>query len=499
MSTLQNTAPCGRDTGHIDLDPDDWEEFRVLGHGMLDDMVDYLRTVRERPAWQSPPSATRTFLAGPVPRAGRDLAKVYEDFKEHVLPYPTGNIHPGFWGWVLGTGTPVGVLAGLLGSAINCHVPGYDQAASLVEHQVIRWLAELMDYPPESSGLLVSGGTVANLLGITVARNCATNQRVRRDGVDPAAGGAMTIYGSTATHGWITRSCDLIGLGERGFRQVPVDADHRVRVEEMARMIREDRRLGLHPICVIGNAGTVMCGATDDLNALADFAAEEGLWFHIDGAFGSLAKLSPKYRQIVDGMERADSVAFDLHKWGYMQYEVGVLLVRDARAHADSFSFAPSYFEPFRGGIAVDPTEFASRGLQLSRGFRALKVWMNLSVYGSERIGQVIEQNIDQVAYLRSLIDREPSLEILGPSELNVVCFRYIAPGLTPEELDALNMEALVRIQESGLAVPSSGRLEGRFAIRVAHTNHRTTYADFDALVDAVVRVGRELVGSRAL
>jgi glutamate/tyrosine decarboxylase-like PLP-dependent enzyme len=497
MSTpKENPALRSPPAGSLDLDPADWEEFRALGHAALDDMVDYLRSVRERPVWQSPPSATREFLATPVPRSGRDPARVYEDFKQHVLPYPTGNIHPRFWGWVMGNGTPVGVLADLLTSAMNCHVSGYDQAASLMEKQVIAWLAELLDFPPGTSGLLVSGGTAANLIGVTVARNQASDQRVRREGVGIAPG-AMTIYGSSATHGWAQRSCDLLGLGEKAFRSVPVDTRHRVRVDEMARLIREDREHGLVPIAVVGNAGTVSCGATDDLNGLADLAAAESLWFHIDGAFGAMAKLSPRYRAIVDGLERADSLAFDLHKWGYMQYEVGVVLVRDARAHSDAFSFAPSYLENFRGGIAVEPTEFASRGLQLSRGFRALRVWMHLSVYGSERIGRVIEQNIDDVAYLRDRIAAEPELEILGPSEMNVVCFRYLAPDLSPDGLDMLNTELLVRIQESGVAVPSSARIDGRFTLRVANTNHRTRPADFDLLVDSVLRAGRELSRSR--
>jgi glutamate/tyrosine decarboxylase-like PLP-dependent enzyme len=480
-----------------DLDPEDWESFRALGHAVLDDLVDYLRTIRERPVWQSPPPATRALLSEPLPRSGSDLGRVYESVRQHILPYPTGNLHPRFWGWVMGNGTAVGVLADLVASAMNCHVSGYDQAASLVEKQVLAWLAELMDLPRDASGLLVSGGTTANLIGVTVARNRATAQRVRRDGLAGAGEPPMTIYGSTATHGWAQRSCDLLGLGEQGFRPVATDSRHRVRVDEMAREIRADRERGLHPIAIVGNAGTVACGATDDLHALADLAAAERLWFHVDGAFGALAKLSPKYRGIVDGLERADSLAFDLHKWGYIQYEVGVVLVRDGQAHADSFSFAPSYLETFRGGIAVEPTEFASRGLQLSRGFRALKVWMHLKAYGSERLGRIIEQNIEDVAYLRTLIAREPELEMLGPSEMNVVCFRFVAPGLDALELDRLNTELIVQIQESGLAVPSNARIDGRFAIRVANTNHRTQPADFDLLIESVVRRGRDLVARR--
>jgi aromatic-L-amino-acid/L-tryptophan decarboxylase len=475
------------------LDPENWDEFRVMGHRMLDDMIDYLQTVREQKAWQSPSPEARAALREPLPRSGRKLSEVYELFRRNILPYPTGNIHPRFWGWVMGTGTPAGLLADLLGSAMNCHVSGYDQGATLVERQVIAWLAEILDYPRGSSGLLVSGGTVANLVGATVARNTASGMDIRNEGLDPEHQGRFTMYGSVATHAWAGRCCDLLGVGERGFRKIGVDARDRVDVAAMKAAIDSDRKQGCRPFCIVGNAGTVATGATDDLHALADLAQAEELWFHVDGAFGALAKLSPKYRHIVRGLERADSVAFDLHKWGYMQYETGVVLVRDTESHTAAFSFAPTYLETFRGGIAVDPTEFASRGIQLSRGFRALRVWMNLLVYGTDRLAAAIEQNIEDAQYLRRCVETNPNLELLGPADMNVVCFRLHPAGVGEPELDALNRELLVRIQESGLAVPSNARINGRFALRVANTNHRTLRADFDLLIKAALDIGRDL------
>ena len=424
------------------------------------------------------------------------MVDVYETFKKHILPYPTGNIHPRFWGWVMGNGTPVGVLADLLGSAMNCHVSGYDQAATLVERQVIEWLAEMLDFPANASGLLVSGGTVANLIGVATARNHLAGTNVRQMGVDPGLSGRLTIYGSVATHGWAERCCDLMGLGADGFRKVPVDRQDRIRIDELARLLREDRDHGCRPICIVGNAGTVATGATDDLNELADLARAESLWFHVDGAFGALAKMSPKYRHLVGGLERADSVAFDLHKWGFLQYETGAVLVRDAKIHEDAFSFAPSYLETFTGGIAVRPTEFASRGIQLSRGFRALRVWMNFSVYGINKIGAVVEQNIEDVQYLAARIAAHPELELLGPSAMNVVCFRVKPAGLDEAKLDALNARVLVRIQEAGIAVPSNARVEGRFAIRVANTNHRTIRSDFDLLLTGALAAAADILGS---
>jgi aromatic-L-amino-acid/L-tryptophan decarboxylase len=469
--------------GIVSLDPDDWAAFRSLSHEVVDDLIDYLSTVRERPAWQSPSPEARAALQQPLPHSGGDLREVYQQVKQHILPYPTGNIHPRFWGWVMGGGTPTGVIADLIASVMNCHVSGYDQAASLVEKQVLAWLTEMLDYPNTASGLLVSGGTAANLIGITVARNTAT----------PAPHKHFTIYASEATHGWLDRSCDLLGLGENALRKIRVDGRDRVDVEEMRQAIRKDRERGLTPLCITGTAGTVATGATDDLNALADLAASEKLWFHIDGAFGALAKLSAKYRHIVDGLERADSVAFDLHKWGYMQYETGAVLIRDTVAHKEAFSFAPSYLETFRGGIGGRPTEFASRGIQLSRSFRALRVWMNLAAYGVDRIGAAIEQNIEDAQYLRRQIEACPALEVLGPAEMNVVCFRYRAADMSETGLDELNRELLVRIQQSGIAVPSSARIHGKFAIRVAHTNHRTVRSDFDVLLKAVVELGETI------
>ena len=478
------------------LDPDDWEQFRAMGHQMLDDMVDYIRTVRDRPVWQSPPAAVRHALQTGLPREPSSIEDVYSRFKQNILPYPTGNIHPRFWGWVMGNGTPVGLLSDLLTSAMNCHVSGYDQAATLVERQVIAWLAEMLDFPSTASGLLVSGGTVANLIGVATARNHLSGTDVRKNGVNPNDTGQLTIYGSTATHGWAERSCDLMGLGSDGFRKVPVDGHDRIQVDALVRMLHEDRRRGCRPLCIVGNAGTVATGATDDLNALADLAAAEGLWFHVDGAFGALAKLSPKYRHLVSGLERADSIAFDLHKWGYLQYETGAVLVRDAKIHERAFSFAPSYLETFTGGIAVKPTEFASRGIQLSRGFRALRVWMNFSVYGTDRIGAAIEQNIEDCQYLSAQVAAHPDLELLAPTAMNVVCFRIKPAGLNEPELDELNARTLVRLQESGIAVPSNARINGRFAIRVAHTNHRTIRSDFDLLLARALEMATELPGT---
>jgi glutamate/tyrosine decarboxylase-like PLP-dependent enzyme len=246
-------------------------------------------------------------------------------------------------------------------------------------------------------------------------------------------------------------------------------------------------------VCVVGNAGTVNTGAFDDLGRLADFCGREELWLHVDGAFGALAALAPEHRSLVAALGRADSVAFDLHKWMYVPFEAGCVLVRDASAHRDSFAVAPGYLARARGGLAVAGTWFSDYGVQLTRGFRALKVWMSLQEHGTEKYGRLIAQNIEQARYLAELVAAEPELELMAPVPLDIVCFRYVGHGSATRDLDELNRELLIRMHESGVAVPSSVTLHGRSGIRAAITNHRSRREDFDLLVVETLRMGREL------
>ena len=261
--------------------------------------------------------------------------------------------------------------------------------------------------------------------------------------------------------------------------------------------IRADRAAGVRPIAIVGNAGTVNTGATDDLRALAQIARDEGIWFHVDGAFGALLTLAPALKPIVAGLEAADSVAFDLHKWGYLPFEVGCTLVRDASAHRATFAAAPSYLGATARGPAAGGVLFSDLGIQLSRGFRALKVWMAFRTHGVDLIGKMIAQNVDQVRHLVALVDAHPRLERLAPAPLNICCFRFVEAGLNVAELNAVNQEILWRLQESGVALPSHTMLEGKFAIRVANTNQRTRREDFDTLVRTVADIGERVLAER--
>jgi glutamate/tyrosine decarboxylase-like PLP-dependent enzyme len=324
---------------------------------------------------------------------------------------------------------------------------------------------------------------------------------LREDGLQGAPDGQprqrLVVYGSTETHNWARKATELLGLGNRSFRRVPVDAEYRIDVGALTRMVREDRAAGMRPFCVIGTAGTVNTGATDDLAALADFCEAERLWFHVDGAFGALAYLAEELRPMLRGLERADSIGFDLHKWGSMPFECACVLVRDAEMHRAAFASTVSYLAPTARGVAAGGLPFTERGLELTRNFKALKVWMSLHANGADHHARIIAQNVRQAQTLAARVREHPSLELLAPAPLNVVCFRFVAPGMDDAALNRVNEEILLRLQERGLAVPSGTSLGGRYAIRVANVNHRSRSSDFDELVKNVVALGGEVMAER--
>jgi aromatic-L-amino-acid/L-tryptophan decarboxylase len=476
------------------LDPADWSSMRQLAHQMVDDMLDYLSTVRERPVWQPVPDDVRSYFTTSAPLDPQPPHQVYQDFLNFISPYPMGNIHPRFWGWVMGNGTVMGVLADMLASTVNPNMGGANHAGVYVEQQVIEWLKGMMGFPPQSSGLLVTGASMANLVGLAVARSAGAGYDVRREGLQ-AAPRPLTIYCSAETHSSVQKAVELLGLGTNALRKIPVDSSYHISLPALQEAIQQDRQAGLQPIAVIGNAGTVNTGAVDDLNALADLCQQEKLWFHVDGAFGSLARLSPQLEHLVSGLERADSIAFDLHKWLYLPFEAGCVLVRHPDLHRETFSVIPEYLaHSGERGLASGAFWFSEYGVQLTRGFRALKVWMSLKEHGVRKFGRLIQQNADQARYLAELVEETPQLELTAPVELNIVCFRFWDPSLSDESANALNQELLVRLHESGIAVPTYTTLNGRYTLRACIINHRSTRADFDLLVQAVVRLGRDLL-----
>jgi glutamate/tyrosine decarboxylase-like PLP-dependent enzyme len=306
----------------------------------------------------------------------------------------------------------------------------------------------------------------------------------------------MALYASDEVHSSVHKAVELLGLGRNALRLIPVNNLFQIDLQALKAAIAQDRQDGHLPFCIVGTAGTTNTGAIDDLNALADICQQENLWFHIDGAFGAWAALVPSARHLVAGMELADSLALDLHKWMYMPYEIGCILVQREDDHRKTFSLTPAYLahgEGKRGLTGIDLPWFSDYGFQLSRGFRALKAWMSLKEHGARKYGLLIQQNIDQARYLAELIDAAPELELAAPITLNAVCFRYTSAGLDNAALDELNKQIEIELQERGIAVPSVTTIRGKRVLHVVITNHRSRREDFDVLVREVIRIGKEL------
>ncbi len=468
------------------LDPKDWDEIRAQGHRMLDDMIDYVATIRERPVWRPIPDEVRARFRAELPRQACDLDEVYREFADFIAPYATGNVHPGFMGWVHGGGTAVGMLAEMLAAGLNANLGGRDHVPIEVERQIVEWTRAMFGLPVGASGIFVTGTSMANLMAVLVARTAALGQTVRQHGVG-GDGALLTAYTSTAAHGCVAKGMDLAGFGTDALRSIGVDRSHRVDVAALRAQIACDREAGLKPFLVVGSAGTVDIGATDDLQALSALCREQKLWFHVDGAYGALGVLSPALAPRLAGLENADSIALDFHKWGQVPYDAGFLIVRDGERHREAFSAPAAYLRRETRGLAAGSPWPCDLGPDLSRGFRALKTWFTLKTYGTEKLGAMIERTCALAGYLQARILAEPRLELLAPVQLNIVCFRYRAADA---DSNTLNGEIVSDIQESGISAPSTTMLDGRLAIRAAIVNHRTDVVDIDALVAAVLEFG---------
>lgn len=467
------------------LDPTDWQAFSELAHAMLDDILDYQKNLRERPVWQPIPAKVRASFKQSLPREPGDLKSVHAQFMNEILPYAVGNAHPGFMGWVHGGGTPVGMLADMLAAGLNTNLGGRDQIPLEVERQVLSWMRELFHFPETASGLFVTGTSMANLIAVWVARTKALGLEVRQKGI-AGFDQALCAYTSVAAHGCIAQAVDLAGIGVDALRRLPVDEAHRMDVKALEAAILEDKASGRMPFIIVASAGTVDVGAIDDLQAIARIARLHGIWFHVDGAYGALAMLSEPIADKLSGIELSDSIAFDFHKWGQVPYDAGFILMREAELHMQTFAQPLAYLRRESRGMASNSPWPCDFGPDLSRGFRALKAWFTIKVYGADRLGAVIFKTCQLAAYLAQRIEAEPRLELLAPVALNIVCFRYVC-----DDSDRVNENIVADIHESGIAAPSTTLLKGHLAIRCAIVNHRTNVCDIDALIDAVLLKGK--------
>lgn len=475
------------------LDPVDWPVFRAQAHRLMDTALDHMERYREGPVWTPLPPAQQMDYQMPLPSAGIGPEATQARLAA-LLPYGVGNTHPRFFGWVHGSGTPGNLMADITAAAINANLGGRDHGAMYVEKQVVNWCRDLFEFPSTSSGLIVSGTSVATIIAMKAARDRCFDFKNRKTGLQNAKLPQLVGYTSAQTHSCVARAFDILGLGSDALHMIAVNERFEIDTAALKVAIAQDRAAGLTPFVLIGTAGAVNVGAIDDLEALADIAHSEQLWFHIDGAFGAFGLLSERLRPRLSGIKRADSLAFDFHKWLHVNYDAGFILMRSEEAHRRAFSERPEYLKGAERGLAAGNPWPVEYGPELSRGFRALKVWAQFAEHGTKKLGALITQNCEQAAYLADLVTKHAHMEVLAPVAMNICCFRYTAPALDSSEVDTLNDEIVIQLQLEGIAAPSTTIVNGRKAIRVNITNHRTTRADLALLVREVDRIALEIL-----
>ena len=472
------------------LDPSDWEAFRARLHAMLNAAIDKMEHAAEGRVWTPFPEEMKETFS--LTETGLPPEEIDATLRA-LLPYGVGNTHPRFFGWVHGAGTPSNLVADITAAAINANTGGRNHGAIEVERQLVDWCKRLFSFPEGASGLIVSGTSMATIIALKAARDSQLDFQSRADGM-----GAHHLVGYTSSeaHACIARAFDLLGLGTAALRKIPVTSDHQLDLSLLRAAIAADRAAGLEPFLIAGTCGSVNAGTIDDLSALADVSDAENLWFHVDGAFGALGILSERLRPRLTGLERADSIAFDFHKWLHVNYDAGCILIRSGEAHLRAFSDRPDYLKSADRGLAAGGTWPVELGPELSRGFRALKVWAQIAEHGEEKLGRLITQNCDQAAYLGELVRTVPELDLLLPVSMQICCFRYVREGLSAKALNRLNEEIVIQLQLQGIAAPSTTLIDGHTAIRVNITNHRTRRSDLDLLVREIRRIAKEVPGS---
>jgi aromatic-L-amino-acid/L-tryptophan decarboxylase len=476
------------------------EQFRTLGHGLVDQVAAFLDSLPDRPVNPAEsPEQVRAALAaalpapGGLPEQGRDPQALLRDAAGLLFDHSLFNGHPRFYGYITSSPAPIGMLAELLAAAVNANAGAWKLApmATEIEGQVIRWLAEFIGYPAGCGGLLLSGGNMANLTCFLAARAAMAGWDVRTRGV--AAGPRLCLYASPETHTWIQKAADLAGLGTGAIHWI--GAGGIIDLDELEARYRQDVAGGYQPFLVVGSAGTVGTGAVDPLPQLAAFCRERKLWFHVDGAYGAFAAALEGAPPDLLGLQSADSVALDPHKWLYAPLEAGCALVRDPIALRNAFSYHPPYYN-----FDVDATNYYDFGPQNSRGFRALKVWLALRQAGAAGYRQMIRDDIALARHLYDLALGHPELEAIT-NHLSITTLRYVPPelrdrvGSEPAEdyLNCLNQALLAAMEQGGQAFISNAVIAGRYALRFCIVNFHASTGDIEAMPPLVAQLGRQL------
>ncbi len=495
MVTSLASPVSGERHASLDMGPD---EFRALGHRLVDRIADFLGSIRDRPVTpgEEPDEVRSRLRQKSLPEAGEDAATLLNEVAELIIEHSLLNGHPRFFGFITSSAAPIGALADLLAAAVNPNVGGWllSPIATEVEAQTVRWIAELIGYRSDCGGLLVSGGNMANMVGFWAGRRAQLGAKVRSDGVDRPR---PRVYVSRETHTWIEKAADLSGLGTDAIRWIETDAMRRIDVNALRERIRLDRQAGELPFLVVGSAGTVSTGAIDPLPALAAICRENELWFHVDGAYGAPAAALPDASSDLRGLAEADSIAIDPHKWLYAPLEAGCVLVRDRELLRSTFTFHPAYY-PGRDHSEDAPTMYYEYGPQNSRSFRALKVWLGLRQVGREGYVQMIAEDIALARSLYALAAAHPELRPYT-NGLSITTFRYVPVGLDTEAagaedyLNELNRAVMDALQQAGEVFVTNAVIDGVFVLRACVVNFRTTAADIAALPEIVAHTGRTL------
>lgn len=475
------------------------EEFRTLGHQLIDRIASHFEGIRERPVTPGESLADVREAIGAargLPITGTQSPALLAEITDMLLDHSLFNAHPRFWGYITSGPSPIGVLADLVASAINPNVGAWKlaPAATEIEAQTIRWIAELIGYPTDCGGLMISGGNMANFVCFLAARRAHAQWKIREGGLAADGSSLLRIYTSTATHTWVQKAADLFGHGTNAIRWIETDREQRINVDALRRQIVHDREQGEQPFLVVGTAGSVGTGAVDPIEELAALCQEHGLWLHVDGAYGAFAANVPGAPADLAALKNADSVAVDPHKWLYAPLEAGCALVRKPELLLNAFSYHPSYYH-----FEEETTNYFDFGMQNSRGFRALKVWAALQQAGRDGYLKMIGDDIRLAKHLHSLASAHPELEALSCG-LSITTFRYvptehrrlIGTAETEEYLNRLNSDILSRIETGGEAFMSNAIVDGKFALRACLVNFRTTLEDIEAVPELVARVGRQ-------